>query len=108
MIAQGIAKLLQEKLDDLESWCKQVDLRIKEMRVPSLTWVCGRRAGSFGSGPYPWIVNLGNTCWMSVVIRCAIHCPAIRDYIVSSAAVLPESGGSIIAELRQLTTECTG
>lgn len=30
------------------------------------------------------IVNLGNTCYMSVIVQSLVHAPVFRDYLLSS------------------------
>jgi hypothetical protein len=36
-----------------------------------------------GSSPFPWIVNVGNACYLDSVVTCLFHCAAPRQHVLA-------------------------
>ena len=95
----GMKAFETSTLAGYETWCQRRGQEPREHTALQKTMVPGNREGEFfGASPYPWLTNVGNSCYMSTVIQCLLHCATPREYLLQLPADTP-----LRFELGQLT-----
>ncbi len=52
------------------------------------------------------LVNLGNTCFMSVIVQSLIHTPLLRDYFLSDRHICPLQDSGVKSEPEEQSQQC--
>ena len=94
--------ILQQKLREFEEWCVTRRVDIQHQRVPTIQKRCGRQRQFFATNPFPWITNLGNTCYISSVVRCLFHCYSVRRCLEDDASEIGIQNVALRRLLKQL------
>jgi hypothetical protein len=93
----------QEKLCDAhrERVCQRLPANWQERPEPQF------QVGKGGRYPYPGLSNLGNTCYVSAVLYCLLHCEPARVYLRSMASDgQDETTRAFREQLGRLVVEC--
>ena len=60
-----------------------------------------------GTSPFPWLVNLGNTCYQNAVLHCLLHCSRLRAHLLSlDAAAAGAEHKDAVAEIVRFCNAC--
>ena len=70
--------------------------------MPEIQLTADRAGHLTGRSPYPGLVKCSNTCYMSALLQCMVHCGPLREHLLNIPAPEPNR---LCLELKDLVQQ---